>query len=130
MRVKAKTNTGSFDIEATVLRIGDDYLVAIWGGERPHIGAVAAAQPRLSLESPGTTSATASVICFPGHKELDIAREVSEKLAAALGVSVVVTAGIHWDNISKAGIAKVMSNTKVLAGLILERITDDTSGSS
>ena len=126
MRVKVQTDTGSYDIEAEVLRIGEDYLVAIWGGEKPHIGAVAAAQPRPSLENPEATSATASVICFPGHKELEIARVVSEKLAAALGASVVVTAGIHWDNISKEGISKVMSNTKILTGLIMEKITDDT----
>ena len=124
--MKTKTDTGSYDIEAEVLRIGDDYLVAIWGGERPHIGAVAAAQPRPSLESPEVTSATASVICFPGHKELEIARAVSEKLAAALGASVVVTAGIHWDNISNEGIAKVMSNTKLLTSLTLKRIKDDS----
>ena len=124
MRVKVQTDTGSYDIEAEALRIGEDYLVAIWGGEKPHIGAVAAAQPRASLASSELTSATASVICFPGHKEFEIARVVSEKLAADLCASVVVTAGIHWDNISQEGITKVMSNTKILTGLILERITD------
>ena len=37
LEVKVKTKTGSFDIEAGVRRIGDDLLVAIWGGEKPHI---------------------------------------------------------------------------------------------
>lgn len=104
------------------MRIGDDYLVAIWGGEKPHIGAVAAAQPRPSRKKPETTSATASVICFPAHKEYEIVRVVSEKLAAALNANVVVTAGIHWDNISKEGIGKVMSNTKMLTDLLLKAI--------
>ena len=126
MRVRVKTHTGRFDIEAEALRIGDDYLVAIWGGQKPHIGAVAAARPRPSLGSPEATSATASVICFPAHKEFEIARVVSEELAATLGTSVVVTAGIHWDNIGKEGIEKVISNTKILTGLILERIQNDT----
>ena len=120
LEVKLKTDTGSFDLEAAVLRIGDDYLVAIWGGEKPHIGAVAAAQPRPSLKAPETTSATASVICFPAHKEYEIAKIVSEKLAAALNANVVVTAGIHWHNISKDGIGKVMNNTKILADLVLK----------
>lgn len=106
-----KTETGAFDLEAAVLRIGDDYLVAIWGGEKPHIGAVAAAQP----DTP-----TASVIGFPSHKEDEVVRIVSEKLAAALGANTVVTAGIHWDNISKEGIVKVMDNTKILTELILK----------
>ncbi len=126
MRVKVKTNTGSFDIEAEALRIGSDYLFAIWGGEKPHIGAVAAAQPRPSLASPEVISATASVICFPAHKEFEITRVVSEELAATLGASVVVTAGIHWDNIGKQGIGKVMSNVKILTALILERIQNGT----
>ena len=124
MRVKAKTDTGSYDIEAEALRIGDDYLVAIWGGDKPHIGAVAAAQPRPSLAKPGITRATASVICFPAHKEFELARVVSETLAAALGSSVVVTAGIHWDNLDREGVASVMSNTKILTDLLLERIKD------
>ena len=104
------------------MRIGDDYLVAIWGGEKPHIGAIAAAQPRCSLKTPETTSATASVICFPSHKEFELARVVSEKLAAALNTNVVVAAGIHWDNISKDGIGKVMNNTIILADLVLKAI--------
>ena len=126
MRISAKTHTGNFDIEAEALRIGDDYLVAIWGGEKPHIGAVAAAQPRPSLAKPDTTSATASVICFPAHQEFEIARVASEKLAAALNCNVVVTAGVHWDNLGLEGIAAVMSNSRILTDLILERIQDDT----
>ena len=112
-----KCFTGAFDLEAAILRIGGDYLVAIWGGEKPHIGAVAAAQS-------GFARATASVICFPTHKEDEVVRMVSEKLADALDANVVVTAGMHWDNISKEGIGKVMDNTKILAGLILIALSD------
>ena len=79
---KVKTKTGSFDIEAGVRRIGDDLLVAIWGGEKPHIGAVAVAQSRPSLKNPEITSATASVICFPAHKEDDLVKTVSEILVS------------------------------------------------
>ena len=117
-----KTNEGAYDLEASVRLIGQDLLVAIWGGEKPHIGAVAVAQPRPSLKDPEVMSATASVICLPGHKEDELAKAVSEILAAALNTSVVVTAGIHWDNISKDGIQKVIENSKILVDLILERI--------
>ncbi|MBW2004020.1 MAG: hypothetical protein JRI72_05315 [Deltaproteobacteria bacterium] len=119
---KIKTNEGAYDLEAVVRLIGQDLLVAIWGGEKPHIGAVAVAQPRPSLKDPEITSATASVICLPGHKEDELAKAVSEILAAALNTPVVVTAGIHWDNISKNGIQKVIENSKILVDLILERI--------
>ncbi len=123
LEVKVKTQTGSFDIEAGVRRIGDDLLVAIWGGEKPHIGAVSAAQSRPSLKDPKTMSATASVICFPAHKEDELAKAVSEVLAAVLDTRVVVTAGIHWDNISEDGIRKIISNSKILVDLILKEVS-------
>jgi len=119
---KVKTNESAYDLEASVRLIGQDLLVAIWGGEKPHIGAVAIAQPRPSLKDPEVMSATASVICLPGHKEDELAKAVSEILAAALNTPVVVTAGIHWDNISKDGIQRVIENSKILVDLILERI--------
>ncbi len=122
LEVKVKTETGSFDLEAGVRRIGDDLLVAIWGGEKPHIGAVSAAQSRPSLKNPEATSATASVICFPAHKEDELAKAVSEILAAVLDTRVVVTAGIHWDNISEEGIKQVISNSKILVDLILKEM--------
>ena len=121
--VKVKTKTGSFDIEAGVRQIGDDLLVAIWGGEKPHIGAVAVAQSRPSLKNPEDMSATASGICFPAHKEDELAKAVSEVLAAVLDTRVVVTAGIHWDNISEDGIRKVISNSKILVDLILKEVS-------
>jgi len=122
MVFKVKTNEGAYDLEASVRLIGQDLLVAIWGGEKPHIGAVSVAQPRPSLKDPEIRSATASVICLPGHKEDELAKAVSEILAAALNTPVVVTAGIHWDNISKDGIQRVIENSKILVDLILERI--------
>jgi len=115
-----ETSTGAYDIHAEVRRIGTDLLVAIWGGEMPHIGAVAVAQPRPSLRDPNVVSATASVICLPAHKEDELAKTVAETLSAALNSPVVVTAGIHWDNISQAGIERVIANSKTLVDLILE----------
>jgi len=98
---KVKTNEGAYDLEASVRLIGKDLLVAIWGGEKPHIGAVAIAQPRPSLRDPAITGATASVFCFLGHKEDEPAKAAAEILAATLNTQVVVTAGMHWDNISE-----------------------------
>jgi gallate decarboxylase subunit D len=122
MDFAVKTNEGAYDLEANVRLIGNDFLVAIWGGEKPHIGAVAVAQPRPSLKDPDAVSATASVFCFIGHKEDELAKAVSEILASALHTQVVVTAGIHWDNISKEGIQKVIRNSENLIDLILEKI--------
>lgn len=122
MEFTVKTQTGKYDIEAYVKAIGEDLLVAIWGGQRPHIGAIAIAQPRPSLKDPSLTSSTASVYCLLGHKEDELVKAVSEVLAATLNTSVVVTAGIHWDEITPEGIQRVMENSQILIEMILDRI--------
>ena len=117
-----RTAEGAYDLEASVRWIGKDLLVAIWGGEKPHIGAVSLAQPRPSLKDPKDTSATASVICMLGHKEDELAKAISEVLAATLNTPVVVAAGIHWDNIDEEGIRSVTRNSEILVDLILKKI--------
>ncbi len=119
---KVRTDEGAYDIEARVTFIGQDILVAIWGGDKPHIGAVSIASPRPSLKDPDITSATASVICLPGHKEDELAKSASQALASALNTNVVVTAGMHWDNLDEEGIRSVIQNSKVIVKLILEKI--------
>lgn len=122
MEFTVKTETGKYDIEAYVRAVGEDLLVAIWGGQRPHIGAIAIAQLRPSLTDPSLTSSTASVYCLLGHKEDELVKAVSEVLAATLNTSVVVTAGIHWDEITPQGIQRVMENSQILVEMILDRI--------
>jgi hypothetical protein len=122
MEFSVRTETGAFDLEAAVRFVGSDLLVAVWGGERPHIGAVAVAQPRPSLRAPAKTSASTSVFCFVGHKEDELAKAAAEVLAAMLDTAVVVTAGIHWDDLGPEGIRAVVRNSEGLIDLILEKI--------
>lgn len=123
MDFSIQTTAGEYDLNAYVRQIGNDFLVAVWGGEKPHIGAVAVAQPRPSLRDPELTSASASVFCFVSHKEDDLAKAASETMAAALNANVVVTAGIHWDNLEPAAIQKVIQNSSILVDLILKKLT-------
>ncbi|MGD9182064.1 MAG: hypothetical protein PVG15_11360 [Desulfobacterales bacterium] len=116
-----KTDTGAYDLTASARWIGPDLLVAVWGGEKPHIGAVAVAQPRPSLKDPEVTSATASVICNVGHKEDELVKAASEILASALETQVVVAAGIHWDNLDDEGIQTIIKNSRILIEMILEK---------
>ncbi|MBF0549628.1 MAG: hypothetical protein HQK60_03735 [Deltaproteobacteria bacterium] len=117
-----QTTTGEYDLEAHVRLIGRDCLVAIWGGDKPHIGAVAVAHPRPSLKDSTKISASSSVICFLGHKEDDLAKSAAEILAAAFNTSVVVTAGIHWDNLDEAGIKKSISHSRMLVEMIRDGV--------
>ena len=125
MEFTIHTNTGEYDLSAYARMIGDDLLVAIWGGEKPHIGAVAAAESRPSTQDPDVVSATASVFCYLMHKEDDIAKAAAKRLSAALETKVVVTAGIHWDNLSTEGISKVNSNSDILITTVLRKIQSE-----
>lgn len=116
-----QTKEKAYNLTAYVRRIGADVLVAIWGGEKPHIGAVAVAQPRPSLKDPEVMSASTSVICLLGHKEDELVKAAAEILAAALKTQVVVTAGIHWDNLDPKAIQQIVRHSEILVDMILER---------
>ena len=107
---------GRLKIYARVQEVGGDILVSLWGGDRPHIGAVGIAVPRPSLEDPKKWSATSSTLTFLGHKEDMLVKRISEKLASQLKRNVVVTAGIHWDTITRTEIKT--------AGALTDRISD------
>ena len=121
-----KTEEDAYNLSASVRLIGDDVLVAIWGGEKPHIGAVAVAQPRPSLKDPDVTSSSASVICRVGHKEDDLVKAAAEILAAALETYVVVTGGIHWDNLDAEAIRRIVRNSEILVDMILAKLITET----
>ena len=116
-----QTKEDSYNLSASIRLIGEDVLVAIWGGERPHIGAVAVAQPRPSLKDPDVISASSSVFCFVGHKEDELAKASAEILSATLNTPVVVAAGIHWDNLDEEAILRIIKNSEILVDMILEK---------
>ena len=87
-----------------------------------HLGALAVAQPRPSLKDQSVLSATASVFCYPGHKDDIIAKEASEKISSALNRHVTVMLGIHWDDIEDTGITAVIANGQQLMNMIIEKI--------
>ena len=117
---------GRFKIHGLIQEVGQDLLVAIWGGTRPHIGAVGIAAPRMSLRDPKRWSATSSNFTFLGHKEDTIVKQVSEKLAAQLKRNVVVTAGIHWDDIASKEINIIQNLVKKMTNQVLKKMLPAT----
>jgi hypothetical protein len=93
--------------------------VNVLGGAVPHIGAVAVAMPRPSHTRAGRRSATASVIALPGHKDDELARTMAIELARELGVTAVVTAGVHIPRARSTDIAAVLRNGSDAAKAIL-----------
>ena len=116
-----QTEEDNYNLSASVRFIGPDILVAIWGGEKPHIGAVAVGLPRPSLRDPAVISSSASVFCMVGHKEDELAKATAEIMAATLETQVVVTAGIHWDNLSQEAIQQIVQHSEILVDKIMAR---------
>jgi hypothetical protein len=117
-----RISKGHLRINGFVQKIGQDILISIWGGTRPHIGAIGMAIPRPSLKNSKRWSATSSIFTFIGHKEDMIVKKMSEKLAARLRRNVVVTAGLHWEGTTSREIKTIQNLTQKLSDQILKRM--------
>jgi hypothetical protein len=113
---------GRAALRLTCVPMGRDLAVALAGGDRPHIGAVAVSQPRPSHLEDGGTSATTSVITLPGHKEDDLARTLAARLASELDVTVCVACGIHLDRIRPEELRDVLELAADLADELLNQL--------
>jgi len=121
-KFKVDISEGRFKMHGHVQEIGEDLLVSIWGGTKPHIGAVGIATPRASLKDPRKWSATSSNFTFIGHKEDLLVKKISEGLAAQLKRNVVVVAGIHWNAITSREIEVIEGLTEKMSARILKRL--------
>lgn len=110
--VVKKINTPDFDIEAGAAKIGEDILLYIKGGDKPHIGCTVIAVPRLSLSGNGERSVTSSVLNLTGHKDESICRMLAEDVCRTCGKTVVCTGGFHLANIT----AQQIKEVKIAAG--------------
>jgi len=99
-RFEVTRNAGRISISLSAVRMGTDLCVALFGGDKPHIGAVALSQSRPSLDDAEKTSASTSVIPLLGHKEDQLARDVAKRLACKMKANVSVACGVHLDDIT------------------------------
>ncbi|MFV2074153.1 MAG: hypothetical protein ACC742_16105, partial [Thermoanaerobaculales bacterium] len=59
--VRVEVSGSGRRLEARIQDVGEDLVVVVGGGQRPHVGCVVLAQPFPSRAQPGTWSATCSV---------------------------------------------------------------------
>jgi hypothetical protein len=111
-------------IGAWVTSVGEDLVIAVGGGQRPHVGCVVLAQPQPAHAKNGEWSASCSVLTIPPHKEEPIARGIATRLAEELGRVTVVTAGVHDDNLDADGIACYLRLGEELAEALVTHLTD------
>lgn len=97
------------DITARALFLSGGLQVSLFGGDRPHIGAVGVASPEGEV----------SVTEFPRHREGVLCEKWARVLADAGFLPAVVTAGIHYDGLEREGIRKVL----MIADELLDELT-------
>lgn len=114
-------NAKGVDVKLNAAFLGKDLLVWLTGGAA-HIGAVAVAVPRPSLNENGGISADVSVIATGGHKEDMLARKIALALAGKLNVKVSVVAGMHWNNVTEEQLMVAQALSAKLAKGLLEQI--------
>lgn len=89
---------GRCQVSLVLMDTGNGINGLLIGGGEPHVGGVVMALPRPSLSGKGW-SADLYITPVPGHKDTEVARIVADRLARELRCPVVVTAGIHSDQL-------------------------------
>lgn len=91
-----------YTLRGTVIILDNNDVIIVVTGGYDHIGAIGLAVPRPSLLDQERLSATSSILTMLGHKEDELVKYVSEKVASATGRNVVVIAGVHYDDLPLA----------------------------
>lgn len=118
MRLTAKH--GRLSVTLRAVRQGQDLQVICSGGEA-HIGAVALASPHPSTEVADGEKKD-GLLAVSGHREDMLAARTARRLANELNCVVCVTAGIHFDSITKEEIERVLNLVDVLTERCLTRL--------
>ena len=104
-------------IQAKVTHAGQDIIIVVTGGSRPHVGSVVLAQPCDS----GRGSVSCSVLTIPPHKEEAVARPIAEAVCKTSAQVTVVTAGIHEDSLDTEGVRTYLDLAEKMAAELAER---------
>jgi hypothetical protein len=114
------SETKPYTITVTVMKVENDLLAVVEGGDCPHIGAVAIATPRASLKDPDSVSSTVSVFTVVGHKDDQIASPLAHLIASAVGRVTVVCAGVHVEDATEDAVSRILEQ---LSGMNREVVT-------
>lgn len=98
------------EIKAVVTFTDSGVNALVAGGDKSHIGAVSI------VDEAGSISTT----IFPDHKEAVIAEKWAKSFYDKYQKAVVISAGIHYDHISKEEISLVLEATDKLLKIALK----------
>ena len=122
--VRSSVGDDIYKVVAEVKIIGDDLIISVWGGTKPHIGSISVSVPRPGLKDSTSMSSTSSVINLIGHKDEVVARKFSEQLATKFNRNAIATAGIHIDDITENQINIIMQNITDLCLDVINKLEE------
>lgn len=99
-------------LKADISQIGDDILIAIYGGDKPHIGSCMLNEKMLNLTN---------------HKDYLALHVIYEILKKHIHVNICLVGGIHVENITKKQINLVLKLCEDLAKKILKYLLNSPS---
>lgn len=88
------------NIYCEVTQLGQDLNINIYGGDIPHIGAVALGFMVPLPHELNKLTSSVSLLTVPGHKEDEIVQKAAKMLTKELNKTVVVCCGIHIKGIT------------------------------
>ena len=101
------------DVTAQVLQLDEGLHVSVFGGTRPHIGAV----------SVTSSTGAAETTQFPGHKDGVVSDRWAKTLSEAGYRPNVVEAGIHFDHLTEQEIDMVLALTDEILNTVLTALS-------
>lgn len=93
---------GKYKVWLKKLEHGEDVVLILGGGEKPHIGSVVLCEPG---KKPITLNRK-------GHFDWMVAKPIAKRVCKKRGKPVVCIAGIHVDNATKEEIGLLKENCK------------------
>lgn len=103
--------SGRLTLSLRLYGMGKDVQALLTGGDA-HAGGTALAAPNAPVQT----------LSLPGHRDAELACQLAQGLADGLGCAACVTAGIHYDNITRAEIEECRRLTDTLLHSALERL--------
>lgn len=108
---RVSAGQGKHKVNINAIMCGDEIVAILSGGEKPHVGAVAVALPSPSPKNSGKITSTSSVFTLIGHKDDEIARPFSRRVAKDLNRVCVGVVGVHVNNASNQDIELLLTNS-------------------
>lgn len=113
------------ELKIEIICIGTDISIIMQGGDKPHIGSVVLAIPRISLSGDGSISCTSSVLNVNGHKDEKLCRYLAESVAAQKNVVVTCTGGFHVDGLTETQLNELLVEVELLPNEIMLQLDLD-----